>query len=121
MRARIVSGSYGEAAKTVESGILETTRTPIYRLIAATYKPPALKSLTLSYRYEAESRAVACRAYNDFIYIDPLPTIESVVVGSATSQETVQVVKLSQIEGFSVGDRLRIPSAASPADSRDYT
>jgi len=64
VRARIASGSYGHEAyytKNQEGG---------YDLVPDTYAPPLIQELRITYTYAASGALAACRAYNDFTYID---------------------------------------------------
>ncbi|MFP4104233.1 putative baseplate assembly protein [Coleofasciculus sp.] len=68
IRARIVKGDYGKPAISRQRG--DSNGHPIYEFIPASFQPPSVESLSLSYTYEASRPLSACRAYNDFHYVD---------------------------------------------------
>jgi hypothetical protein len=76
VRARIVRGSYGEAAKAQQrknekNEPLFKDGFPIYELIAASFAPPAIESLTLSYTLTKSRPIATFRTYNDCAYVTP--------------------------------------------------
>ncbi len=82
LRARLVSGDYGKAATYAING-KDAQNRPIYDLVAATFAPPSIKSLsfkpvavrsTVSTAMPASAATggspVLCQSYNDFTYQD---------------------------------------------------
>ena len=87
IRARIVKGDYGKPAITKQCSqdnklSSDSNGHPIYEFIEASFQPPSVKSLSLSYEYKSSSSLSACRAYNDFHYVDLLNTTLTQVVRS---------------------------------------
>jgi hypothetical protein len=81
LRARLVGGHYGEAARykpgtrTIDTTVgTATTKTqyPVDELIPASYAPPVIKALTLEPvgGQQTEVPPSACQSYNDFTYVD---------------------------------------------------
>jgi len=109
IRARIVKGDYGKPAFSRQrkdnksQPIFDSNNYPIYEFIEASFQPPSLKSLSLSYSYEASRSLSACCAYNDFHYAELLTTVlrEKANLGQ-------KILKLASIAGLAVGDRLWI-------------
>jgi hypothetical protein len=87
-RIQIVSGGRNPENKSIQSIdfekktlTLEGKITPplpkgtsVILFSDSAFGPPSVKSLSLSYTYEASSPLSACRAYNDFHYVDLLAT-----------------------------------------------
>ncbi len=67
------------------------------------FGPPSVKSLRLTYRYEASSSLSACCAYNDFHYVYLLTTVLREKANSGQ-----KILKLASVAGFAKGDRLWI-------------
>lgn len=75
VRVRIISGNYGVEARYV----LETTKVnvggkdvdiQVSKVIPATFAPPVISSITVSYSLTKTARAEVILTYNDFIYED---------------------------------------------------
>ncbi len=101
IRARIVKGDYGKPAISRQRG--DSNGHPIYEFIPASFQPPSVESLSLSYTYEASRPLSACRAYNDCHYVDLLTTV---LREDAKSGQ--KIIKLANVAGFAKGDRLFI-------------
>jgi Baseplate J-like protein len=76
LRARISKGSYGEAAKAQQrknekNELLFKDGFPIYELIPASFAPPSIESLTLSYTLTKTKPIATLRTYNDCAYVTP--------------------------------------------------
>lgn len=73
VRARLVGGDYGTAARYVPPGAGDPPATG-YRLVEATFAPPMVK--TLSWRPSGDRQAVVpvevCVSHNDFTYATPV-------------------------------------------------
>jgi hypothetical protein len=67
IRARLVSGDYGQEARYVEDA-----KTPSgYRLIAATFAPPSIRSITVDYHLQMTTQSPDhLFTYNDFTYAE---------------------------------------------------
>jgi len=116
-RIQIVSGGQHPENKSIQSIDLDkktlTLReeispfypkgTSVMLLSDSAFGPPSVKSLSLSYEYKSSSYLSACRAYNDFYYVDLLTTA---LREEAKSGE--KILKLAGVAGLAVGDRLRI-------------
>jgi predicted phage baseplate assembly protein len=78
IRVRIIGGDYGvearyEPVRDQEGRIVvdPTTKAPIYQLTPATFRPPSIKSITLSYDYTSPLTALDYTlSENDFVMID---------------------------------------------------
>ncbi|MBD1887670.1 baseplate J/gp47 family protein [Microcoleus vaginatus] len=109
IRARIVKGDYGKPAfsrqrrNNEQTPIFDNNNYPIYEFIEASFQPPSIKSLSLSYSYKASRSLSACCAYNDFNYVDLLTTVlrEKANLGQ-------KILKLASVAALAVGDRLWI-------------
>lgn len=69
LRIRIVRGNYGREAYYRPVLDQQTERT-VYDLMPATFAPPVVATLTVSYVYEQQGALAACLSYNDFTYVD---------------------------------------------------
>jgi Baseplate J-like protein len=69
IRARIVAGNYGEAALSRKTGD-DANGHPIYELVAASFQPPCLKSITFSYSYSSPPIAAQVRRLDRLTYTD---------------------------------------------------
>ncbi len=68
IRARLVKGNYGTPATTNRQTVNNQTT---YEYVEASFQPPSVKSLKLSYTYQSGDRNLsACLTYNDFAYTD---------------------------------------------------
>ena len=76
---------------------------------ASALASPSLKSLKLSYTYDATAPISACRTYNDFTYLDPFG-IERVTTISEDAASGQNQLKVDSIAGLAVGDRISINS-----------
>lgn len=105
VRARIIKGDYGIAAF---SRRIPNSNPPAYELIDATFKPPSLASLKLSYRYNAAPIAAsAIRVYDRLTLTDPFAIDRTTrLIQERKSGE--KTLKLESVEGWIVGDRVRI-------------
>ncbi|MEG4343071.1 baseplate J/gp47 family protein [Microcoleus sp. A003_D6] len=70
IRARIAKGDYGKPPKFTKNN----DNPPTYEFKEATFKPPLIESLKLSYTYESDRPISLCRSYNDLTYSDFSPT-----------------------------------------------
>jgi predicted phage baseplate assembly protein len=87
-RVQIISGGQNPEICEIESSDNKTNKLTLKTELRQTYLrgtsvmllsdsvlgPPSVKSLTLSYSYEASRSLSACCAYNDFHYVEPLTT-----------------------------------------------
>lgn len=109
IRARIVKGDYGKPASSRQrqydngNPMFDNNGHPIYEFIPASFQPPSVKSLSLNYSYKTSSALSACRAYNNFHYVDLLNTTlrEEAKFGE-------KIIKLASVSGFAKGDHLWI-------------
>ncbi|MEG3936013.1 MULTISPECIES: putative baseplate assembly protein [unclassified Microcoleus] len=101
IRARIVKGDYGKPAIIEKSP--DSNTPPVFMFSEASFQPPSVESLSLSYSYEASGSLSACCAYNDFHYVEFLTTA---LREKAQSKE--KILKLASVAGLAVGDRLWI-------------
>jgi predicted phage baseplate assembly protein len=85
LRVRIARGDYGvearyEPVRDQEGNIVTdpTTKTPIYQLTPATFRPPSVKSITLGYVYESPLEALEYTLTdNDFVIADHSQTAQT--------------------------------------------
>ncbi|MEG4495033.1 putative baseplate assembly protein [Microcoleus sp. D3_18_C4] len=104
IRARIVKGDYGKPAFTRQRKDNNNSNGyPIYEFVEASFQPPSVESLRLSYSYEANGSLSACCAYNDFHYVELLTTALR-----EDSKSGQKILKLASMLGFAAGDRLWI-------------
>jgi predicted phage baseplate assembly protein len=119
-RVQIVSGGQNPESCEIESSDNTTNKLTLKTELRQTYLrgtsvmllsdsvlgPPSVKSLTLSYSYEASRSLSACCAYNDFHYVEPLTTElrEKANFGQ-------KILKLASVSGFAKGDRLWIDNS----------
>lgn len=115
IRARLVKGDYGQAAFTrprrdANNQIMyDSSNHPIYEFVEASFAPPSVKSLSLSYTYNSGDRPLsACFAYNNFTYVDFFGEISystTIRVAAKARQKSLQV---NSVAGLEVGDVLQI-------------
>ncbi len=99
IRARLIQGNYGEAAKTVKTGTTPEGF-PIYELVAATYKPPSLKTLTLTYTLTQSRTVDLLRTENDFLFHNPLRRLPAIAIPGKSQ------LNLGDVQGIQTDDRL---------------
>jgi hypothetical protein len=120
VRTRIVRGNYGEAAtsqkigetpitiKAQKAGEPDVVSTiPIYGLSAATFSPPIIESLNLSYTLTQTRAVSACLTYNDFTYASQVTT------GSEAVKTGAKTLRVADATLFQKGDRIVINPVGS--------
>lgn len=115
IRVRIIEGHYGEPASTTSTEN-DTSGRPIYRLTPATFNPPSLESFSLSYTYTSETVAAsAVRIYDRLTLTDPfaLDRTTKLIQERKSGEKTL---KLESVEGWIVGDRIRITDSHPEAN-----
>jgi Baseplate J-like protein len=106
VRARIAKGNYGTAASSAQTTNAEGR--PVFTLTNASFQPPSLTSLKLSYRFTSASVPVsAIQAYDRLTYHDPLVISRTTqLIQSRKAGE--KTLKLTSVAGWIVGDRIRM-------------
>jgi len=103
IRARLIQGNYGEAAKTVKTGTKDGF--PIYELVDATYKPPSLKTLTLTYTITQSRTVDLIRTENDFRFHNPLRRLQTAAMAGESQ------LRLEDVQDLQANDRLLLNPA----------
>lgn len=84
VRARIAGGNYGVDARydplRDKAGNLidasgQPTQLPIYQLVPATFQPPSIKTITVSYTYNPNAEAVALIATENDFAVTPISSL----------------------------------------------
>ncbi|NJK65787.1 MAG: baseplate protein J [Microcoleus sp. SU_5_3] len=78
----------------------------VYDLTLATFGPPSLQSLKLSYTYHDTASISACRTYNDFTYLDPFGSDRFTTISEDAA--IGKTIKVDSIGSLAVGDRISI-------------
>nr|MCU0550515.1 baseplate J/gp47 family protein [Leptolyngbya sp. Prado105] len=105
VRARIINGDYGVAAFSKR---IPNSNPPAYELVDATFKPPSLASLKLSYQYTAAPIAASAIRVYDRLTLTDLFAIDRTTKLIQERKSGEKTLKLESVEGWIVGDRVRI-------------